>query len=154
MVSVWSWLNFSPCIDIVLIFFFHILVIQEYWVQRNSRMLFKPVLRGIRIVALSLSSHDQRLNKIDSTVLLYCRSSIFLKDPFFPYYLGYTRFDHIYNTKDKTFDWKNILWKTQQTAVNKTCTAMSTLQHLFILVPCIITCFAKQASLCFNNSKN
>ena len=46
------------CIDIVLIFF-HILVLQEYCVLTESRIPFKPVLGGVRIVALSISSHEQ-----------------------------------------------------------------------------------------------
>ena len=41
-VSVWSWLNFSPCIDTELIFF-HMLVLQEYWVLTESRIPLKPV---------------------------------------------------------------------------------------------------------------
>ena len=48
--------NFSPYIDIVLIFF-HILVLQENWVLMKSRI--PPVLGGVRIVALSFSSHEQ-----------------------------------------------------------------------------------------------
>ena len=58
------------CIDI-----FHILVLQEYWVLAESRIPLKPVLGGVGIVALS--------NKTDSGVFLYCRFSLFLKDPFF-----------------------------------------------------------------------
>ena len=51
--------NLSPCIDILLIFF-HILILQEYWVLMESRIPFKLfVLRGVRVVALSISSHDQ-----------------------------------------------------------------------------------------------
>ena len=38
---------------------FHILVLQEYWVQTESRIPLKPVLGGARIVALSISSHEQ-----------------------------------------------------------------------------------------------
>ena len=48
--------NFSPCIDIVLIFF-HIQVLHEYWVLTESRIPLKPVLGGVRIVALSISSY-------------------------------------------------------------------------------------------------
>ena len=58
IVSVWSWYNFSPYNDIVLIFF-HILVLQEYWVLTKSRILLKLVLGGVRIVALSINSHEQ-----------------------------------------------------------------------------------------------
>ena len=38
---------------------FHVLVLQEYWVLVESRILLKPVLGGVRIVALSISSHEQ-----------------------------------------------------------------------------------------------
>ena len=38
--------------------FFHILVLLEYWVLKESRIPLKPVLGGVRIVALSISSHD------------------------------------------------------------------------------------------------
>ena len=43
-----------PSVDI-----FHILVLGEYWVLTESRILLKPVLDGARIVALSISSHKQ-----------------------------------------------------------------------------------------------
>ena len=56
--TVWSWYNFSPRIDKVLIFF-HNLVFQEYWVLTESRIPIKPMLRGVRIVAISISSHEQ-----------------------------------------------------------------------------------------------
>ena len=58
VVSVWSWLNFSQCIDIMLIFL-HILVLQEYWVLTETRIPLKPMLGGVKIVALSVSSHEQ-----------------------------------------------------------------------------------------------
>ena len=48
----------SPCIDIVLIFF-HNLVFQQYWVLTESRIPVRPVLGDVRIVALSISSHEQ-----------------------------------------------------------------------------------------------
>ena len=38
---------------------FHILVLQEYWVLTESRIQLKPVLGGVRIVAISISSHEQ-----------------------------------------------------------------------------------------------
>ena len=38
---------------------FHILVLGEYWVLKESRMPLKRVLRGVRIVAFSISSHEQ-----------------------------------------------------------------------------------------------
>ena len=47
-----------PSIDILLIFF-HSLVLQEYWVLTESRILLEPVLKGGRIVALSISSHEK-----------------------------------------------------------------------------------------------
>ena len=34
------------------------MVLQEYWVLMERRKLLKPVLGGMRIVALSISSHD------------------------------------------------------------------------------------------------
>ena len=43
----------------IVLIFFHILVLQEYWVLTESRILLKPVLGGVRIVALSISSHEQ-----------------------------------------------------------------------------------------------
>ena len=52
--------------------FFNVLVLQEYWVLRESRILLKPVLGGVRIVALSISSH-----KTESAVLP-CILSLFL----------------------------------------------------------------------------
>ena len=57
VVSVWSWKNYSPCIHKVLKFFY-ILVLQEYWVLTESRIPLKPV-QGVRIVALTISSHEQ-----------------------------------------------------------------------------------------------
>ena len=42
-------------VDIVLIFF-HILILQEYWVLMESRKTLKPVLVGMRIFVLSISS--------------------------------------------------------------------------------------------------
>ena len=41
---------------------FHILVLQEYCVLTESRILLKPMLGGVRIVALSSSSHEQTQN--------------------------------------------------------------------------------------------
>ena len=32
---------------------------QEYWVLMESRILLKPVLWGVRIVVVSISSHEQ-----------------------------------------------------------------------------------------------
>ena len=50
-------MSFSPYIDIVMILF-HILVLDEYWILKESRIPLKPVLGGVRIVALSITSHD------------------------------------------------------------------------------------------------
>ena len=38
---------------------FHILVRQVHWVLMENRISLKPVLGGIRSVALSISSHEQ-----------------------------------------------------------------------------------------------
>ena len=38
---------------------FHVLVLQEYWGPTESRIPLKPVPGGVRIVALSISSHEQ-----------------------------------------------------------------------------------------------
>ena len=43
----------------IVLIFFHILVPQEYWVQTKSRIPLKPVLGGVRIVALCISTHEQ-----------------------------------------------------------------------------------------------
>ena len=40
-----------------MLIFFHILVIQESWVLVESRIPLKPVLGGVRIAALTISSH-------------------------------------------------------------------------------------------------
>ena len=39
--------------------FFHILVLQVYWDLTESRIPLKPVLGGVRIVALVIISHEQ-----------------------------------------------------------------------------------------------
>ena len=49
----------SPCTSIYCCYFFHILVLQEYWILKESIMPLKPVLVGMRIVALSIRSHEQ-----------------------------------------------------------------------------------------------
>ena len=46
-------------VPIIFMIFFHTLVLQEYWVLTESRLSLKPVLGGVRIVALSISSHKQ-----------------------------------------------------------------------------------------------
>ena len=53
----------------------------------NFQYRLKPVLVGVRIVALSRIRDFplvlmNRLNKPESVVFLYCRFSLFLKDPF------------------------------------------------------------------------
>ena len=65
-----------------MLIFFHILVLQEYWVLTESRIPLKPVLGGVIIVALPLV-HMNRLNKTESDVSLYCKFFLLLKDPFF-----------------------------------------------------------------------
>ena len=47
--------DFSP---VVLLIFFHILFLREYWILTESRIPLKPVLGGMRIVVLSISSHE------------------------------------------------------------------------------------------------
>ena len=49
----------------------------------ESRIPLKPVLGDMRIVAPNPLVLMNRLNKTESDVFLYCRFSLFLKDPFF-----------------------------------------------------------------------
>ena len=44
-----------------MLIFFHILVLQEYWVPTENRIPLKSVLHvgGVRVVALSISCHEQ-----------------------------------------------------------------------------------------------
>ena len=56
---------------------FHILVFQEYWDLTESRML-----GGMRLLHFLLVLMNG-LNKAGSSVILYCRFSLSLKDPFF-----------------------------------------------------------------------
>ena len=52
------------------------LVLQEYWVLKESRILVKPVLGGVRIVAPFVLMN--RLNKTESTeVLSISEASVF-----------------------------------------------------------------------------
>ena len=44
---------------LTVLFFFQILVLWEYWGLKESRIPLKPVLGGVRIAALSISSHEQ-----------------------------------------------------------------------------------------------
>ena len=70
--------RFKQCIDIVLIFFkFCPSGILDFGEKQN-----KPVLGGVRIVALSICSLN-RLNKTESAVFFYIVGSLLLKDPFF-----------------------------------------------------------------------
>ena len=39
--------------------FFHKLVLQQYWIMTESRIPLKPELGEVRIVELSISSHEQ-----------------------------------------------------------------------------------------------
>ena len=50
------------------------MVPQEYWDLAESIIPLKRVLGGVRIV---------EINKTESSVFLYYRFSLFLKDPFF-----------------------------------------------------------------------
>ena len=91
--SVWLWyiLIILTCflktilVSILCWYVFHILVLQQYWVLAENRIPLKPVLGRVRIVALPLVLMN-RLNKTEYAVFLYCRFSLFLKDPFFPDY--------------------------------------------------------------------
>ena len=56
VLSIFEWPFYT---DFIVLIFFHILVLQQYWVLMESRIPLKPVLRGIRIVALSISSYEQ-----------------------------------------------------------------------------------------------
>ena len=68
-------LSYFLNMDIVLIFF-HILVLQEYWVLTESRIPLKPVLGGVRIVALSICSHEQ-IQKKKSQLFSYIVGSLY-----------------------------------------------------------------------------
>ena len=65
----------------VVLIFFHILVLHEYWVLEESRLLLKPVLGAWEFLHFPLVLVN-RLNKTESVVFLYCRFSLFLMDPF------------------------------------------------------------------------
>ena len=73
---------------LVVLIFFHSLVLQEYWVQAESRIPLMPVLGGWGRVARELLHVPlvfmNRLNKCEFAVFLYCKFSVFLKDLFFP----------------------------------------------------------------------
>ena len=49
----WESLLYLTCLS----HFFHILVLQEYWVLMENRIPLKLVLGSLRTVALSISSH-------------------------------------------------------------------------------------------------
>ena len=61
--------------------FFQVLVLSDFWVLTESRILLKLVLKGVRIVKLSFTSH-YRLNQTESAFFLYFRFCLFLNDPF------------------------------------------------------------------------
>ena len=50
--------------------------------QKASLIPFKPVLGGVELLQFSLVFMNG-LNKTESDVILYCRFSLFLKDPVF-----------------------------------------------------------------------
>ena len=43
----------------IVLIFFHILVLREFWVLTENRIPPKTVLWGVRVVALSISCHEQ-----------------------------------------------------------------------------------------------
>ena len=53
------WFGLRYSVDI-----FFILVRQENWVLTESRIPLKPVLGGVRIVTLCISSHEQTKNRV------------------------------------------------------------------------------------------
>ena len=68
--------------------FFHMLVLQEYWLLTEIRIPLKLVVKYLRIVALFISSHEQT----KKTSMLFSNiigSLFFLKDPFFQIVLLY-----------------------------------------------------------------
>ena len=76
--------------------FFHILVPQEYWVLMESRIPLKLKLGGTRIVALSISYHEQGTgphNTVRNMSGYRCESDCISRDPEFdsgpvPYFAG------------------------------------------------------------------
>ena len=48
-----------PCTSDIVLIFFHVLVLPEYLVLTESRIPLKPVLGGVKIVVLSISSPEQ-----------------------------------------------------------------------------------------------
>ena len=52
-------LVFSKMIALIVLIFFHILVLQEYWVLTENRIPLKPVLGDVIIFAHSISSNEQ-----------------------------------------------------------------------------------------------
>ena len=69
-----GWLN-------IVLIFFHILIIPEHWVLPKSRIPAQLVLGGVRIVALSISSHKQAL------LFSYIDDSLYIRRIRFPDYL-------------------------------------------------------------------
>ena len=71
-----------PLTSIQCLYYFHILVLHEYWVLMEITILLTLV--DIRIVAPSVSSCEQTQNtKSAFSVFLSYKFSLFLKDPFF-----------------------------------------------------------------------
>ena len=66
-----------------MLIFFPILVLQGYWVLKESRKLLKPVLGDVIIVALCISPLWTDSIKLSLLFFLYCKFSLFLKEPFF-----------------------------------------------------------------------
>ena len=59
-----GWLN-------IVLIFYHILIIPEHWVLPKSRIPAQLVLGGVRIVAPSISSHEQaQLNLVCCFLIL------------------------------------------------------------------------------------
>ena len=63
-------------------------VLLEYWVLRERSILLKPVLGGVRIVASSISSHEQTQKKKLNQLFSYIVDSLlFSERPVFPDYI-------------------------------------------------------------------
>ena len=67
-----------------MLIFFHILILQEYWVLTESRILLKPVLGGVRIVAnikcddsvTLLGNNSDYMLKFDAHVLKFAKKPL------------------------------------------------------------------------------
>ena len=71
---------------VIFVDIFHVLVLKEYWFL-TEYCLSQCWGGGVIIVALSKLVFMNSLNKTKSAVFLYCRFTLFLKDPSFPEYL-------------------------------------------------------------------